>query len=115
MATCVLPTGVAPSATWVGTVTPAPRSDRASFEAASLAGSAEKPLALVEPLKPELKARPERADVGAGPVAGVGNPAQPVEDRVVGIETAGDRVDAGGADLGRQREEVGAEARQKPS
>jgi hypothetical protein len=38
---------------------PAPRSARASFEAASLAGSAEKPLALVEPLKPELKASPE--------------------------------------------------------
>ena len=31
----------------------------ASFVAASLAGSEEKPLALVEPLKPELKARPE--------------------------------------------------------
>ena len=34
-------------------------SARASFEAASLAGSEEKPLLLVAPAKPELKARPE--------------------------------------------------------
>jgi hypothetical protein len=40
-------------------LTPAPRSERASFEAASLAGSEAKPLELVEPLKPELKASPE--------------------------------------------------------
>jgi hypothetical protein len=51
--------GVAASATCGGIAMPAPRSARASFEAASLAGSAEKPLALVEPLKPELKASPE--------------------------------------------------------
>ena len=41
--------GVAASATWGGTATPLALSDRASFEAASLAGSEEKPLLLVEP------------------------------------------------------------------
>ena len=43
----------------------------------------------------------ERADVGAGGVAGVGDPAKPVEDRVVGVEPAGHRLDPGGLDLRR--------------
>jgi hypothetical protein len=51
--------GVGRRAICAGTPTPALRSEPASFFAASLAGSEEKPLALVEPLKPELKASPE--------------------------------------------------------
>ena len=52
--------GSAPSATWAGIATPAVRRLRTSFAAASLAGSAEKPLELeVWPAKPELKASPE--------------------------------------------------------
>ena len=51
--------GVGAIATWGGTATPPALSERASFEAASLAGSEEKPLLLLAPLKPELKARPE--------------------------------------------------------
>ena len=39
----------------------------------------------------------ERADVGAGRVAGVGDAALAVEDRVVGVEAAGDRFDPGRA------------------
>ncbi len=58
--------GAAASATREGTETPAARSERASLEAASLAGSEEKPLALLEPLKPELRSRPER-----GPISGL--------------------------------------------
>ncbi len=53
------PPGVFARATCAGTATPAARSERTSFEAASFAGSEEKPVELVEPLKPELKARPE--------------------------------------------------------
>ena len=52
--------GVGRSAICVGSPIPALRSEPTSFAAASFAGSEEKPLALVEPLKPELKARPER-------------------------------------------------------
>src|SRR4029077_18372533 len=57
----------------------------------------------------ESKAR-KGADVGAGRIVGVGDPAEAVEYRVVGVEAAGHRGDPRRLDLWRQREEVGAEA-----
>ena len=102
--------GRSPSATLVEIATPAPLSDCASFAAATLAGSEAKPLALAL-LIAGVEGEPgEGADVGAGRVAGVGDPAQAVEDRVVGVEAAGHRVDARPRGSGLQRVEVGAEA-----
>jgi hypothetical protein len=50
----------------------------------------------------------ERADFGARRVAGVGDAAQTVEDRVVGVEAAGDGLDFGpGDDLALEGVEVG--------
>jgi hypothetical protein len=50
------------------------------------------------------------ADVGAGRVAGVGDPAQAVEDAVVGVEAAGYLFDPRFADLPLEREQVRTQA-----
>ena len=68
--------------------TPAARSEATSFEAATLAGSEAKLPASRRAVAGVEREAGEGPDVGAGRVAGVGDPAAPVEDVVVGVEPA---------------------------
>ena len=79
---------------------PVPRSERDQLGRRDFAGSVAK-LAGVGVGEAGVELEPgERADFGAGGVARVGDAAQAVEDRVVGVEAPGHLAEAGGREAG---------------